>query len=169
VIETDRLTLRPYRPEDFAPYFAMVSDPAWDTPSGQPISREEAWRRLMSCAGYWALFGYGIFALIERATGQYVGETGLWDAHRDMGEGFDGYDEAGWSFVPRLHGRGYGFEAADAAHRWYAGTVRRSRTVCMINPANLPSVGLARKLGYREFREGLYKGRAVVMFERDGI
>jgi RimJ/RimL family protein N-acetyltransferase len=36
----------------------------------------------------------------------------------------------------------------------------------MIDPENLASLRLAAKLGYRPFREGIYKDRSVVMFER---
>lgn len=64
----------------------MAADPELDFPSRQPISREEAWHRLMRYAGHWALLGYGNFAVIEKSSGQYVGETGLWDAHRGMGD-----------------------------------------------------------------------------------
>lgn len=135
----------------------MAADPELDFPSRQPISREEAWHRLTRYAGHWALLGYGNFAVIEKSSGQYVGETGLWDAHRGMGDDFDGYDEAGWFIASRVHGSGYAFEAADAAHRWYAMMVRRARTVCMIDPANDRSIRLANKLAYQPFREGVYK------------
>jgi RimJ/RimL family protein N-acetyltransferase len=168
MIETERLTLRPYRLEDYDAYIAVVADPALDFPSRQPVSREEAWHRVLRYAGHWALLGYGNLAVVERRTGQYVGETGLWDAHRGMGEDFDLYDEAGWFFAARVHGSGYGLEAADAAHRWYAATVRRPRTVCMIDPANDRSIRLATKLGYQAYRAGVYNDHQVLMFERCG-
>lgn len=166
MLQTERLIVRPYRLEDYEPYVAMVSDPELDFPSRQSVSPEEAWHRVMRYAGHWALLGYGNFAVIEKCSGQYVGETGLWDAHRGMGEDFDGYDEAGWFFASGVHRRGYAFEAAHATHVWYEGIGRRSRTVCMIDSKNDPSVRLAHKLGYRPFREGVYKDHLVIMFER---
>jgi RimJ/RimL family protein N-acetyltransferase len=38
----------------------------------------------------------------------------------------------------------------------------------MTDPANERSIRLARKLGYAPFSEGVYKGKAVIMFERPG-
>src|SRR5262245_35851362 len=142
MIETERLLLRPYRLEDYEPYLAMVSDPDLDFPSRQLITPEEAWHRLMRYVGHWTLLGYGNFAIIEKVTGEYVGETGLWDAHRGMGEDFDEYDEAGWFIARQSHGRGFAFEAAEAAHNWYEGFRGASRTVCMIDPDNQPSIRL---------------------------
>ena len=36
----------------------------------------------------------------------------------------------------------------------------------MIDKDNVPSISLADKLGYRPFREGVYKGHPLIMFER---
>jgi RimJ/RimL family protein N-acetyltransferase len=83
-----------------------------------------------------------------------------------MGVGYDEYDEAGWSVVSQWQGFGVAFEAAHAAHRWYVANIGTRRTVCMTDPANERSIRIARKLGYAPFREGTYKGKAVLMFER---
>jgi RimJ/RimL family protein N-acetyltransferase len=168
MIATDRLLLRPYRREDYEPYFAMVSDPEPNVPWRQRISGEDAWHRVVRYVGHWTLFGYGNFAVIEKESGLYVGETGFWDAHRGMGETYDAFDETGWSIASAFHRRGIAFEAADAAHRWYDREVGKERTVCMTDPANAPSIRLASKLGYRPFGNGAYKGKAVTMFERLG-
>jgi RimJ/RimL family protein N-acetyltransferase len=166
MLETERLVLRPYILDDYADYVEMVMDPRSNFPGRQELSPEDAWHRLMRYAGHWALLGYGNFAIIEKASTQYVGETGLWDAHRGMGADFDGFDEAGWFIAPWAHGLGYGFEAALLVHRWYRARIGRHRTVCMIDPANTPSFGLASKLGYRPFHQSIYRNQPVVLFER---
>lgn len=167
MIETERLFLRPYELADYEPYCLMVCDPTTNRfPGRQPVSREEAWHRVMRYAGHWALLGYGMFAVIERASGRYIGETGLGDFHRGMGADFDGSAEASWYLVAHSHGRGFGLEAAQAVHAWYHRQSGQSRTVCMIDPENRPSLALAAKLGYGIFRESDYKGNRVVMLER---
>jgi RimJ/RimL family protein N-acetyltransferase len=166
VLETDRLLLRPYEKDDYESYLAMVAHPEPNVRWRQTMSAEDAWHRLVRYVGHWTLFGYGNFAVLDRLSGAYLGETGFWDARRGMGDGYDDYDETGWSIVSQWHGRGIAFEAADAAHRWYSDAVGQRRTVCMTDPANVPSIRLARKLGYRPFRDGAYKGNAVTMFER---
>jgi RimJ/RimL family protein N-acetyltransferase len=40
------------------------------------------------------------------------------------------------------------------------------RTVCVIHPANAPSLRLAERLGYIRFAETWYKGRDAVLLER---
>lgn len=166
MITTDRFLLRPFELRDYEAYLSMLADPEPTVPWRQVMAPEDTWHRLVRHAGHWALFGYGNFAVFEKETGLFLGETGLWNAHRDMGESYDQSDETGWSVVSSWHGRSVAFEAADAIHRWYESTVGGRRTVCMIDPANERSIRIARKLGYVPFDQGLYKGKAVIMFER---
>src|SRR3546814_17524593 len=58
----------------------------------QPLSPEEAWNRLLRYAGHWTLLGYGIFAVVEKASGRFIGETGIADFHRGLGDDFDQAD-----------------------------------------------------------------------------
>lgn len=166
MITTERFILRPFEREDYDAYLSMVVDAQPDVPWRQVMSPEDAWHRLVRYVGHWTLFGFGNFAIFEKGSGLFLGETGLWDAHRGMGAGYDEFDEAGWSVVSSWQGRSVAFEAAEAVHRWYADAVGRRRTVCMTDPANERSIRIARKLGYAPFREGVYKGKAVIMFER---
>lgn len=167
MIETERLSLRPYTLDDYAAYSAMCSDPeVVRYIGGQPLSPEDAWNRVLRYAGHWSLLGYGIFAVIEKASGRYIGETGLADFHRGIGPGFDDAGEAAWVFSSDVHGRGYAFEAADAAHRWFARQKGDTRTVCLIDPANGASLTLAARLGYSPFGEANYKGHVAILLER---
>ncbi len=169
MIETDRLTLRPYSLADYQPYLTMCSEiEVMRFLGGQPISPEEAWHRVMRYAGHWSLLGYGIFAVFEKSTGDYVGETGIADYHRGLGEGFDEAGEASWVFSAKVHGRGYALEAAEAAHHWFTSHTGRRRTVCLVHPDNLASLRIATRLGYAEFGKRRYKEQLLTMLERDG-
>jgi len=64
------------------------------------------------------------------------------------------------------HGRGFATEALTAALQWIDGHIDSDRTVCIINPANAPSIGVAKKCGFLEERRSLYNGRDVIVFER---
>jgi RimJ/RimL family protein N-acetyltransferase len=46
------------------------------TPNGQPMTRADAWRSLAIQIGHWQLRGFGMFAVIERATNDFVGRIG---------------------------------------------------------------------------------------------
>lgn len=167
MIDTDRLLLRPYTLEYYQPYLSLCAD--MDVVryiGGKPLSAEDTWNRVLRYAGHWALLGFGIFAVIERSTNQYIGETGLADFHRGIGPNFDHSYEAAWVFSPKAHGRGYAFEAAEAAHKWLAATKGPDRTVCLVHPKNTSSLRLASKLGYKAFGETDYKGSETIMLER---
>lgn len=167
MIETPRLLLRPYALHDFDAYFAFVGDPAFaDILGGNPMSREDAWHRMLRYAGHWALFGYGLFAIFERETGRHVGETGLADFHRGLGDQFDAAPEAAWIIAKDRHGIGYAVEAAGAAHDWFDAAIGTMRTVCIIQPDNAASLRLADKLGFTIFGSADYRQKAFAMLER---
>ena len=97
MIETPNLLLRPHQLADFEPWFAMYSDDTLFRFIGAPhLSREDAWNRLLRYAGHWSLLGYGLFAVLDRASGAFLGEVGLADFHRGLGEQFDPFPEAAW-------------------------------------------------------------------------
>ncbi len=168
MIETDRLVLRPYNTTDFEDYLKMVSDSkVVQFLGGQPMPAEDAWNRLLRYAGHWALFGFGMFAVFERATGFFIGDTGVADFHRGLGQHFDGVGEAAWVFTSESQGRGFAYEAAMAALNWYSSShADRRRTVCLIAPDNRPSLVLAEKLGYVPFGNVIYRGGPFVTLER---
>ena len=166
MIETERLILRPYALSDYEPYLAMTAEAAVLRWSAGPVSPHEAWERLLRLAGHWCLLGYGIFAVLDRRTGEYVGETGFAQFRRDVGPFFDNADEAGWTFCGRCHGGGYALEAASAAHDWYHRQRGPGRTVCMVSTANIPSTRLAEKLGYERLGNTIFKDTDVTLWER---
>lgn len=167
MIETRNLSLR--RPEigDLDAIHAMRSDLAVVRfLGGRALSREEAWHRLTRIVGHWTLRGYGMFAVVEKSSGDLVGEVGLFDGCRGLSADFDNAPEAGWILASAAHGKGYAAEAAAAAHRWFAATHGDRRSVCIIAPENLASFRVAQKLGYKSFGQVDYQNGPVVMLER---
>ncbi len=113
MLDTPRLTLRPYEVEDLKSYMSITAEPeVFRFLSGKPLTEKEAWSRLLMYVGHWSAFGYGFFAVFEKSTGKYVGETGLARFRRGIGTKFDDLDEAGWIFSRQAHGRGIAYEAA---------------------------------------------------------
>lgn len=167
VLETPRLILRPHRLDDLEPWYAMFSDrELFRLIAAPPLSREDAWNRLLRYAGHWSLLGFGLFAVIEKADGAFVGEVGMADFHRGLGARFDGVPEAAWIIVRDRHGKGYAGEAAAAAHRWFEAVRGLDRTVCLISPQNLASLKVAERLGYRPFGDCVYREASCIMLER---
>ena len=170
MIETQRLILRPHAPQDFDAMYAMSTDPQVMRfiRHGAEATRQDVWTKLLRNIGHWSAFGYGLFAVVEKSTGAYVGDAGLSNFRRELGEDFDPYPEAAWVFALDAQGKGYATEAAFAAHDWLDRKIGKGRRVCIIAPENAGSLAVARKLGYTPYAEARYKGDPVAKLERAG-
>ena len=173
VLTTARLTLRGHRLEDFEALAAM-----WGNPEvtryigGRPSTREESWARLLRYIGHWDLLGYGFWAVTETASGRFLGEAGIADFNReiDMPEGLPpagALPEIGWSFDVPNHGKGYATEAVCAITTWADERFPDRRTLCLIDPANQPSIRVAEKCGYAPAGETQYKGGPTLILTRE--
>ena len=167
VIETGRLRLRPLRADDFQPVCRIWSDPEnVRFVGGKPSTPYESWRRIVTSAGYWPILGYGYWALDERESDRFIGLVGFADFRREQPAGFSGDPEIGYVIDKTVHGQGYGREAMTACMKWMDDTHGRRRTICMIEPANIASIRIAERLGYKPYGEGLIDGVTVVLMER---
>ena len=166
VIETERFILRPQIEADYEALCTIWADPeVVRYISGVPSTREQTWHRLVRGAGLWAMKGYGPFAILDKQSGQYLGDAGHADYHRGLGPSFDPYPEAGWVLGSHAHGRGVGSEAVAAVHRWFDENRPETRSVCIISPDNPASLRIAEKVGYRPLGRMDYNGE-VIMLER---
>ena len=167
VLRTERLILRPHRIADYEDCCRLTSDPeAVRTIYRQPMSREDSWNRLLRFAGHWSLLGYGLLLVEERASGRVIGEVGVADFHRGLGEDFDPWPEFAWMIAGDRHGRGYATEAAAAMMAWMEASFAPERMVCIIDPENAPSLRVAEKLGFQRFGDALYKEKPIVTLRR---
>ena len=142
-LETDRLQLRGLMPEDLDAYAAMYADPEVMRylEDGRPLDRDAAWRSMALHLGHWLLRGYGQWAVVERATGEFIGRAGLWQP-----EGWPAL-EVGWVLARPFWGHGYATEAARAAISYAFNQLDAARVISLIRPDNSPSIRLAERLG----------------------
>src|SRR3546814_12031598 len=82
----------------------MTAEPAGPRWSAGPLTRQPAGKRLIRWVGNQSFVGYGIFAVVDKVTGEYLGETGIGQFYREVHPDFDGVDEASWTFIGRCHG-----------------------------------------------------------------
>ncbi len=166
VIESSRLVLRGHRSSDLADCAALWSNPdVTRYITGQPLSREETWMRMLRYSGHWALMGFGYWLAEERSTGRFVGEFGLADYRRDMYPSIEGIPESGWILAPTAQGKGLATEAVRTMLAWAATRLSSTRTVCLIHPDNAASLRVAEKCGYRERRRTVRQGKPVIILE----
>lgn len=140
-IETDRLVLRLPLREDFDAYAEMMADEETARYIGGHMARAAAWRKFLQMPGAWAIQGFAMFSIVEKASGAWIGQAGPW-----MPEGWPG-TEVGWALRREFTGRGYALEAATAAIDWAFDTLGWTEVIHSIQLPNKASIALAEKLG----------------------
>ncbi|WP_324261796.1 GNAT family N-acetyltransferase [Altererythrobacter sp. H2] len=164
---TERLELWLPTADDLAPMFEIVSHPQTNRYLGPAPTMVDHFMRFARNAGSWQLYGYGILMLRRRGgDDSLLGNCGIFHSFRGLGADFDDQPEAGWILSVEAGGHGYAEEAMRAIYAWFDGAHGRCRTVCMIDPANAPSIRLADKLGFEPLRNTEYGGEPIRLFER---
>jgi RimJ/RimL family protein N-acetyltransferase len=167
LIKTDRLTLRHFRTDDLEDFAETMADPEVVRHlGGEPNDREDAWRKLLTGAGFWSLMGIGMWAVERRTDSQLIGHVGFFDFQRDMRPNISGEPEMGWIFNPRAHGQGYATEAGEAALAWFDRTQPPASIPAIIARENAPSMRLAERLGFKRQPDATYRGEPIALFRR---
>jgi len=167
ILETERLKLRGHRLEDFPAAAAMWADPIVTRHFGKSFTEEEAWTRFLRYVGHWSLLDFGCWVVEDKAAGKFIGEVGFAHYKRDLESPVKHLPEIGWVLASESHGRGYATEAVRAAIAWGDRHFGATPTTCLIHPANLPSIRVAEKCGYREFQRTTYKAQPTIVFVRE--
>jgi ribosomal-protein-alanine N-acetyltransferase len=91
---------------------------------------------------------FGIWVLVERATGEVIGDAGF------LGRpDADGLVEIGYSVVPAARRRGFATEAADALVTWALGQPGVRAVLAVSDHDNRPSVSTLERLGFTRTSE----------------
>jgi RimJ/RimL family protein N-acetyltransferase len=156
-LETPRLILRPPILADLDGWAAMMADEETARFIGGVAPRSSCWRQLTMMAGSWALEGFGMFSVVEKSSGAWVGRIGPWRP-----DGWPG-DEVGYGLSRDHWGKGYAVEAAAAAMDWAVDHLGWTDIIHCIDERNIASQGVARRLG--STLRG--KGKMPAPFEND--
>lgn len=140
VIETDRLILRAPQEGDWPAYRDYRMSARSTTGAIREVG--EIWGMFAAFFGHWTLRGYGRFIAVLRTDGTPVGHFGPYfpEGHPER--------ELTWTlWHADREGRGYAFEAATAVGNHLFGPLGWVSAVSYIEPGNLRSQALARRLG----------------------
>ncbi len=167
ILETARLQLRAHTEADLPAMGTMWADPAVVRYLGSPPqSSQETWIRYLRYLGHWARFGYGYWAVEERATGRFVGEAGFADYHRQTVPHVALAPEIGWVLAAEAHGKGYATEAAQAMLAWSATVFGKAQAVrCLIEQGHTASRHVALKCGFTDFALVEYRNSPAWILE----
>ena len=143
LIETRRLHLRPYAETDVRDALTVLGDEETMSFYPQPYSAEQVATIIRSSIDTFRRHGYGRFAVIEKAGGEFVGECGI--TIQDI----DGVKEheVGYKIARAKWGRGYAHQAAAAVVQYGFGTLGLSRLCSYMASDHLQSRRVAEKLG----------------------
>ena len=143
-LETERLRFRQWRASDFPTYEQWCARiEIMRYLGGKTFDRIQAWRHLAYLKGHWAFFGYGYYAVEEKATGNLVGRVGYTNH-----PGWPGF-ELGWTIIPEYQGRGFATEAARFLLDYAFDELGQTRVISLIHADNAPSRRVAEKLGQK--------------------
>jgi ribosomal-protein-alanine N-acetyltransferase len=145
VLETERLRLREFVPEDAAFILELVNEPDWLRFIGDRGIRDlDAARRYIEEGprAMQAKHGFSLWCVESRRDGLPLGMCGL--IKRDNLEHVD----IGFAFLARHRGQGYAREAA-AATLAQARALGLGRLAAITDPANIRSIRLLETLGFQ--------------------
>jgi RimJ/RimL family protein N-acetyltransferase len=145
VLETDRLLLRRWRPEDRESFARLNADPDVMEFFVAPMSRAESDAFADRIETGFAEHGFGLWAVEETATARFVGFTGL--IHQTFEAPFTPAFEVGYRLAKQAWGQGYATEAATAAVRFGFEEAGLSEIVSMTAVHNVRSQAVMTKLG----------------------
>jgi len=148
-LETERLILRPPAVEDFPRWADFMADPETARFIGGVQSAPQVWRTLCVVAGMWALTGEGMFSILEKSTGLWIGRIGPLHPYGWPGR------EVGWSLHRDATGKGYAVEAAAATLDYAFDALGWDDVIHCIAPDNQASAAVATRLGSRNRGPGV--------------
>jgi RimJ/RimL family protein N-acetyltransferase len=156
-LETERLLMRRWRDSDRAPFAELCADQEVMRYFPAPLDRAESDRSIDRFERRFEEHGFGLWALEVRATGDFIGFTGL----NPMPEGSPGVgdQEVGWRLARHAWHHGFATEAARAALD--VGFTRLGLPVIwsVTSVLNTPSMAVMERLGM--VRNGLFEHPAV--------
>lgn len=147
-LETPRLILRPPQLCDLDAWAEMMADVETAKFIGGAVPRALSWRALMTLIGAWHAHGFAMFSVIEKSSGRWIGRLGPWRP-----EGWPG-TEIGWALARDAWGKGYATEGSAAAADWAFDHLGWTEMIHSIDPANVASQQVAKRLGSRNLGRG---------------
>jgi len=160
ILETERLRLREFVPQDADALAAVLGDPVAMQYYPAPFDRKEVEEWIGRNIQRYRREGYGLWAMLLKDSGDLIGDCGC--ALQEV-EGRNEV-EVGYHVRRDLWSKGYATEAALACMEYAFVRLGATRVISMIRPKNLQSRRVAEKNGmvcekvifWREYEHCIY-------------
>ena len=160
LLQTQRLGLRPFKAEDLDDLESMLGDAETMKYYPNPFTREMCSSWIEDNRRRYQEDGFGLWAIEELMSGEFLGDCG--PARRFI-EGV-WMVELGWHVKRSRWRQGIASEAALASKAHAFGTLGVPKLVSLIRPVNIPSRGLASRIGMSIEREVRYKNHHHLLY-----
>jgi RimJ/RimL family protein N-acetyltransferase len=160
ILETPRLLLREFQPEDAEHFYELSQDPDVLTYTGDPPfeSVQKAAEFLKDYYQY-KRYGYGRWAVILKETGDFLGWTGL---RRDD---LMAQTDLGFRLFRKNWGKGYATEAGLACIRYGFNQLHLTRIVGRVMKGNKASIRVLEKCGMTFVKEMEFEAHPGCLYE----
>jgi ribosomal-protein-alanine N-acetyltransferase len=160
ILETARLTLRPFREEDVDLLAELMANPDFMRFSLGPKTREQTAAFLENVIDWHRAGLPSLFAVVIRSEGVLVGYCGF--LHQEV----DGEKEIeiGYRLHPDYWNRGIATEAARKVRDHAFSDLKLPRVISLIHPDNVASRRVAEKIGMLVERQTVFKGFPTLVF-----
>lgn len=147
-LETERLLLRQWQEEDFAPFAQMSQDAEVMRFFPGTLDAQKSQAMAQRCHALIAERGWGFWATQEKASGQFIGMIGLNIPMADLP--FSPCVEIGWRLARPAWGKGLATEGARAALRFAFDELALPEVVAFTTLQNQPSQRVMQRLGMQQ-------------------
>jgi RimJ/RimL family protein N-acetyltransferase len=155
-LETDHLSLRPWRPDDGPAMDAIWRErDIWSALRPDiPFDPDAGAAMLNRHVGHWDRNGFGLWAVMERHSDEIIGWVG--PSHPAFIPDLSDRIEIGWTLRPPWWGRGIATEGAEAAIDAVFEHLDTDEVISLIHHTNARSIGVSERLGMRHARDVLH-------------
>jgi len=144
-LESARLVLRQWRDSDLPDFARMCADPQVMRYFPAQLSHLESAALIGRIRGHFAEYGFGLWALQRKDTGEFIGLTGLQNVSFEAG--FTPAVEIGWRLAREHWGLGYASEAAWTALRCGFDRLQLDEILAFTTETNLHSQKVMQAIG----------------------
>ena len=162
-MRTARLTLDPIGPHDRGTVVRMQTDPV-NFDYDKPNSVEDAHDQYERWAAHWLAHGWGYWLVRVTATGALAGIGGGSSTELADGPAINIY----YRFLPEARGHGYASELLTATVEFLTRVGPSHPMVIITDLDNKPSIALAERNGFTQYKIGEHSGRLSRFFRYTG-
>ncbi len=148
ILETERLILREYTPDDFNGLYDILSDSETMKHYPSPYDKNGTMRWLSWSFDNYEKYGLGLWAIELKENGEFIGDCGI------TMQNIDGQTlpEIGYHVNKKYWRQGFAKEAAASVRDWLFNNTEFDSVYSYMNSANVASYSTAAAIGMKKIK-----------------